>query len=83
MLKFHFFFILFWFISFLEEYKTMEQLDFHKSITLINGNIFVIYKKGIIILDSSMNNSSIIENFDEDGCLMKNRNSTKYLYQGF
>ena len=64
MLKFHFLFILFWFFSFLEEYKTMEQLDFHKSITLLNGNIFVIYQKGIIILDSSMNNSSIIEHFD-------------------
>ena len=38
--------------SFLKKYKQFDKLDFPQSITLLNGNIFVIYKEGIVIYNS-------------------------------
>ena len=52
--------------SFFKEYKNENQiLKFPLSITLLNGNIFVIYEEGIKIYDSKLNNSNTILNFSD------------------
>ena len=64
MLKIQVLFNAFLLFSFLDKIESIEKFDYQKSITLLNGNIFIIYKKGIIIYDSSMKyNISTIENF--------------------
>jgi len=53
--------------SFFKEYKNQNlNLNYPISITLLNGNIFVIYEEGIKIYDSKLNNSNTILNFTEN-----------------
>ena len=62
--KIYFLFYLLVFFSFFQEYNFSINLPYALSITLLNGDIFVIYKDGISIYDSSLSNEKkSIENF--------------------
>ena len=63
----YFLFYILEFVSFIKICKALPDLKFTKSITLLNGNIFIIHQNGISIYNSSLN--GLIENityFSED-----------------
>ena len=66
----YFLFYIFIIFSLITICQLISTLDFPQSITLLNGNIFVIHKYGIDIYDSSLENKvKNILNFTGDNCI--------------
>ena len=63
----YFLFYLLVFVSILKKYIAFDNLLYQQSITLLNGNIFMIYQNGITKYDSSLSsNILVIEQFNSD-----------------
>ena len=63
----YFLFYIFVFVSFLKKYIVFDNLLYQQSITLLNGDIFIIHKNGITIYDSSLSSTKfVIEQFNSD-----------------
>ena len=58
------------FFSFFKMYDLISGLQYPQSITLLNGNIFIIHKEGIDIYNSSLNNKvNNVLYFSDDICI--------------
>ena len=84
---FHYIYLLFYileFFFFIKKNKALPNLEFPKSITLLDGNIFIIHKYGINIYSSSLN--ELIDNitdFDEDFLISDNDKFNKITISRF
>ena len=63
----YFLFYVFVFASFLKKYIAFDNLLYQQSITLLNGDIFIIHKNEITIYDTTLSSTKfVIEQFNSD-----------------